>query len=166
MHRKKLIIIGRGRGANKGLLADGEKWSANFFKPGADVLFNIHKPTNLSPKLKKRFGGDIAKAIQAGQRLILQNTYPLKEIIKEYGIKFFPQSITYMIALGIYRGFEAIDLYGCNIIPKAGDEPIVKNHPGTEFWVGFAMGRGIEVKVQGGYESFILRDTGLYGFEE
>lgn len=157
--RKKLIIIGRGRGANQAKDVEGEKWSANYCKPWADILFDIHTTW---PKQEQNH----KKAKELGQRLILQKDYPLQEIIDAYGIEFFPQSIAYMIALGIYKGFKEIDLYGCNIIPKEGDEPIVKNHPGTEFWIGFAMGKGIKVTVQGEHESFILRNTGFYGYED
>lgn len=153
---KKLIIIGRGRNAELGLQADGEKWAINFFIPGADVLFDIHT-------FEARTG-DRAKAIAAGQRVITQAEYPLDEILKEFKTEYFSNSIPYMIALAIYQKYTHIDLYGCNVIPLDSEAPIVENHPGTEFWIGLAMGRGVKVTVHGKIESFLLRDVGMYGF--
>lgn len=157
MSEKRIIIIGRGRGRWHGYDADGEKWTMNYYTPRVDVLFDIHQQTPDQLKHQRM-------AAEAGQKVITQENYPLQEIIDKYKIRYFGNTICYMIALAMYQGAKSIDLYGCNIVPLKSDQPIVKNHYGTEFWLGYAMGSGLDVKVHGKKETYLLRE-GMYGYD-
>lgn len=88
--------------------------------------------------------------------------YPLGEIVDRFGVDYFSNTVDYALALAIYEGFTEIDLYGVNM---AFESEYEYEKPGVEFWVGMAMGHGIEVTVHGN-ESTILktRDGKLYGY--
>ena len=89
--------------------------------------------------------------------------YPLDEIIetllpniwrdindpnKEYSekkvtkVSNFTSSFSYAMALAIYKGKKRIELHG---IEMTSDTEYVRQRPGGFFWIGLAVGRGIEV---------------------
>ena len=153
---KTINIIGRGRGRGKGLAAKGEKFTCNYHTPGVDTIFYMHH--------YKLDADEQAKTKAAGIRTIDLESYPIDEITDHFKTRFFGNSICYMIAYALYMGYERIVLWGCNIKPGPADEPIVKNHPGIEFWIGYAMGAGVEVQVQG--NSYIMSlKQGRYGYD-
>jgi len=161
MPRQKTInIIGRGRGRGHGLAASGERWSCNYHTPGVDVMFYMHR----SDIDADRQAESRAKTAEAGIRIIDLESYPIDEIQDHFKTKFFGNTICYMIAYALYQGYERIVLWGCNIKPGPADEPIVKNHYGVEFWIGYAMGMGVDIQVQG--DSYILTlKHGMYGYD-
>lgn len=59
---------------------------------------------------------------------------------------YHASSIDWMLALGISKGYQRIDVYGTSFGPTDSGEPI-SARAAFEYWVGFAEGRGIEVKV-------------------
>ena len=155
---KTINIIGRGRGRGHGLAASGEKWTCNYMTPGVDIVFEIHSDKT-TPLHAER-----AKCAEAGIPVITQSEYPIDAIQAKFKTNFFTNTICYMIAYALYQGYQKIVLWGCNIIPKSDDEPIIKNHPGVEYWLGYAQGMGVDVDVQG--ESYILSlSHGRYGYD-
>ena len=68
--------------------------------------------------------------------------YPLQEVIEFFGTKYFTNTISYMLALAIYEGFERIRLYGVDA-PYGGIYFMEKS--GLEYWIGRAQQKGIEV---------------------
>ena len=96
--------------------------------------------------------------------------YPLKEIVDKFGITYFSNTICYMIAYAVYKEVKSIDLFGINM--SYGSE-YEHEKGGLEFWLGFAMGKGLKVNIHG-KESMvlktkansrtILRDGDLYGY--
>jgi len=98
--------------------------------------------------------------------------YPLDEIVKEFGkyflnsnhVKYFTNSIAYMIALAIYEKFEEIHVYGVDMATSGVDNEYAKQRPSCEFWLGVAIGRGIKIHVPD--ESDLLKTRYLYGFED
>ena len=71
--------------------------------------------------------------------------YPLEEIIKEFNIEYFTDSIAYMTAFAIYKGYKKIIFRGCDY--SWGDEIHSGKRDCVEFWIGVARGRGIEIDV-------------------
>ena len=156
----RLNIIGRGRGSNKGLTADGERWCVNVYRPGADVMFAMHQP-EIAQTAER-----IREARNAGLEVVTLSNYPLSKIIDHFQTKYFCNSISYMIALALYqKRFSEIDLWGCNIQAHS-DEPMVKKHPGVEFWIGWARGLGVNVTVHGQSTLFELPGGKLYGYDQ
>jgi len=95
--------------------------------------------------------------------------YPLSDIreefftkyhrdMDEFKIQYFRSSFAYMMALAIKEGFERIELYGLDF--HSGTD-FAKQKANAEFWVGMAMGRGIEIHGSGNSE---LLTGELYGY--
>lgn len=95
-----------------------------------------------------------------------QMQYPLEEI-KEYllsnilvignKINNFTSSIDYALALGIYEGYEQIDIYGA---PMRNRGEYTDQRPGLAFWVGLAVGKGVNMNIM--YENDLFNKP-LYG---
>ena len=64
--------------------------------------------------------------------------------IWDYEPKYFTNSVCYMIAMAIKEGYGRIELYG---VRQAGLVEYMDQRKGAEFWVGYAMGKGIEVYI-------------------
>lgn len=99
--------------------------------------------------------------------------FPLRKIVDKFGITYFSNTICYMIAYAVYIGVKQIDIYG--ITMDCGSE-YEHEKGGIECWIGFAMGRGIKVKVHGKksmvlktkvskYTTAISKDGNLYGYD-
>jgi len=73
--------------------------------------------------------------------------------------EFFTSSVAWMFALAIYEGFDRIELYGCEM--QYGTEYFYQQ-PGGTFWIGLALGRGIDVVL---HEKSTLCRAKLYGYE-
>ncbi len=73
---------------------------------------------------------------------------------------YFTSSIAFMLALAIYEGFTTIDLYGIDL--TVGEEYDYQK-PCAEFWIGFAMGKGIEVGIPAACA--LLKTKWRYGWE-
>lgn len=87
--------------------------------------------------------------------------------------KYFLNSFCYMLALAIFEGFERIELYGIDMANMNGrlspNETWEDERSCVSFWVGVAIGRGIEVVISGGSRVTkpISPDSPtLYGYEK
>ena len=85
--------------------------------------------------------------------------YPLNEIIDEFG-NYFTNSISYMIALAIYEGFDEIGVWG---VDMATDSEYGHQRPSCEYFLGIAVGKGIKVYVHPAAD--LLKTKTLYGYE-
>ena len=99
----------------------------------------------------------------------MSEKYPLDEIVNELlqpfewiapnktGNKYFSSTFCYALALAIYKGYESIEIHG---VEMETDTEYRYQRDGVTFWIGLAVGRGINVK------SFIkIFDFPLYGYE-
>jgi len=77
--------------------------------------------------------------------------YPLHEVVDmvfplfrrgDQKVKYFTSTFAYMMGIALLEGFERIEVYGFEM---SDDIEYVKQKACAEFWIGFAMGRGIEV---------------------
>jgi len=90
--------------------------------------------------------------------------YPWEEIndmvgaTGECGRDYFTNSVSYMIALAIYQGYDEIGLYGVDMAVGSEYE---KQRPSCEFWVGFGKGRGIKFFIPD--QSDLLKTMVIYG---
>jgi len=96
--------------------------------------------------------------------------YPKEEIVKTLlshiwrdvagkvdAVENFTSSTAYAIALAIYQGKKQIELAG---IEMTSDTEYVRQRPGVLFWLGIAVGRGINVVLH----SPLLMNDKLYGY--
>jgi hypothetical protein len=76
------------------------------------------------------------------------------------GGPYLQSAIGFMIALAILEGFEEIGLWGIDLV-VGGEYEYQK--PNAEFWLGYAMARGIKVTIP--KTSALLRQLYVYGYE-
>ena len=103
----------------------------------------------------------------AGDYQCLANNvvYPIEEILEEFKVGFFMNSLTYMFALAIMQKPEMISLFGIDMRPDSQYEWHINEKGCVEFWCGAAVSRGIKLNIP--KESYVLRRamTGaFYGF--
>lgn len=88
--------------------------------------------------------------------------YPFEEIVKNLGVPYFTDHITYMIAYAIATGVKSIELWGINL-PSSAD--YIQNKACLEFWIGMALGMGIMVHINGDGTSLLKNQDGfLFGY--
>jgi hypothetical protein len=151
----QINIIGRGRGAEDGMKAEGEKWAVCIPRPGADLMFSMHPATDKKAQERRR------QAEAMGIPVITPDSYPFGEVVSQTGAKYFPESVSYMIAMAVCMYPPEIHLWGCNADPKT-DDYIIPKRPGVDFWIGFAMGRGSRVYING--QRANMEPEKIYGY--
>lgn len=72
-------------------------------------------------------------------------------------VRHFTSSTAYAIALALYRGAKQIELHG---IEMTSDTEYVRQRDGVTFWLGVAVGRGVNVVLH----SPIFMNDRLYGY--
>jgi len=92
--------------------------------------------------------------------------YPLDDVcaallpgltVSEGSERYFTSSIAYAIALGIYRGYASIEIYGIEMETQT---EYVYQRDGVTFWMGIALGNGVGMDVHSS-----MFDAPLYGYQ-
>lgn len=95
-----------------------------------------------------------------------KSLYPFKEIMDSYGnqksVRYFTSSGPYMIALAIHEGYERIEVYGFEMSSAT---EYAYQKPCMEFWLGVALGKGLDIYVPPGC-SLLGETTTLYGYDK
>jgi len=92
--------------------------------------------------------------------------YPIVDIIEEFQVAFFLNSITYAIAFAICQKPKMLHLYGIDMRPDSGFEWHQNEKGCIEFWLGAAVANKIKLVIP--KESYVCRRTMIghfYGFE-
>lgn len=166
--RKKVAIIGCGTGRDNAPYDDKEWecWGLNEIdQKRADRWFEIHELYASSPKeikwLKK-----CKKPIymcKTHKEIPMSVKYPLLKMIEDCSFPlYFTCTFAYQIALAIYEEFETIGLWGVNLPYGSPRERLVETTC-TEYWLGVACGRGIEVRIPN--DEYLLHHQYLYGYD-
>jgi hypothetical protein len=159
----KVAIVGKGHGCADAPL-EGETWGI------CQCLRRRVFSRIIDMNDYSLWGETEAKADKISRRLAAKNgvpytdltNYPLQEVINYFGVDYFTNTVDFALALAIYEGFTEIDLYGVNMV--FGSEYEFEK-AGVEYWIGQAMGRGINVHVFGDTSSILkTRDGLLYGY--
>ena len=69
--------------------------------------------------------------------------YPIEDVIAVIG-DYFNSSIAYMLGLAILEKVDRIGVWG---VDMAGDDEFGYQRPNTEYLIGFARGRGIDIYI-------------------
>ena len=143
---------------------DYEIWGLNFgysYMKRYDRYFEIHDSRILRAEhVKKLQELDVPIYTQVPLEGLKQNViYPLQEIIDHFKTDYFTNSISYMIALAIYEGFEQIDIFG---VDMAVSEEYGHQRPSCEYWIALARGKGIEVNLPA--SSDLCKTNALYAY--
>jgi hypothetical protein len=77
--------------------------------------------------------------------------YPLHEVVHKFfhnfwrgdqHVKYFTSTFAYMMGIALLEGFERVEVYGFEM---ADEIEYVKQKACAEFWIGLALGLGVEV---------------------
>lgn len=96
--------------------------------------------------------------LQHYDELPLSEPYPLDEVLVKFGITYFTNTLSYMIALAVHVGYERIELYGTDMGAQSAvdvRDPRIRHQEESwsherecmNFWLGVAVGRGIQIFV-------------------
>ena len=73
-----------------------------------------------------------------GTRKYATERYPLVQMFEEFGVPWFRPTISYMLALAIYKKYDLIKIYG---IDQDKEDRYILSRPFVDFWLGVAVGR-------------------------
>jgi hypothetical protein len=149
---------------------------SEFFTKADKIKMSIHDLTTLRQELvhQNRFTKeDFIKKINESEDVPFITcrkhpdvpssvAYPLKEIVKKFGIPYFTNTIAYMLAYALYEKVDSIQIYG---VVQGGYYEYMKERKGVEFWLGIAAGTGIKIEIKGNSELLTNDDNLLYGYK-
>lgn len=161
MAKKELIILGKGP-SRKHCPFDAEVWGVN----NVYETVSCWDRTQVTKLFAFDYVSDMIKGMRAtgipivGWQYYADEKYPLDEIVSKFGVDYFTNSISYMVAMAIYKGYEKIRLYGVD--QRSGAE-YINEKSGVEFWIGVAIGHGINVEISSGSHLLKTRYGTRYG---
>lgn len=144
---KKVAILGK----------LGTKFRAPFEDESYDIwTLNRHADADQLSRITLWF--DIhTRANEAAD--ITKDNYPFDEVIELVGGKYFNNSISYMIAYAILKGYKEIELYGMRFEHDKKERE--EEYHNVRELIFFAKGKGI--KVSAPYDEVMLKEYKLYG---
>lgn len=144
---KELILLGGG-GSRIDCPYDAEVWTTS------TVLL---QPETKLESISKVFAIDVYPQVRDSLTIAQKHNipiistrdyatepYPWKEIIATFKSKYFRNTMSYMLAMAIYKAYEKLRLYG---VDQGPDYDYIANKPYVMYWLGVATGRGIEFEV-------------------
>jgi hypothetical protein len=141
-----------------------------FKRPDTDMIFEVHAKENYSEdemeyvKFANNKGISVMMSLEYPEYPYVM-AYPFKEIIEEFKADYFMTAISHMIAYAMHLGYKKIDTYGVNMAGIS--EEYKSARACTEYWIGRAHGKGIEVRMNGKYNRCLKTfDRRLYGYDE
>lgn len=158
----KIIIVAKGPGW-KDAPMEGETWGLNdlVLRRPVKLTFEIHPiPTVLESRPREieeinRLGIPVITS-HLHEALPTAIVFPLDEM----PFKYFTCSIAYMIAYAVYKGATEIEMYGVALLlPKE----YSWERPCVEFWIGYAMAKGIKIVIHEPTTIECFKDRDLYG---
>ena len=146
----KIIIVGKGPGWERAPV-EGETWGVNdlLLRRPVKLTFQIHNIDKLPHKDFLNVEAQVKEINKLGIPVIIRKKHKLfpTGIIFPYDkmpVQYFSNSIAYMIAYAVYKGATEIEMYGVALLLK---EEYADQRPCIEFWIGYALGKGVKVTV-------------------
>lgn len=146
MNKTKLAILGKIETKFKAPFgnSDFDIWAFNYHPeeiPRVDLWVDIHAK-NPNPKA-----------------VLTRDNFPFSECHNLLGGNYFNNTASYLIALGIIKGYKEIHLYGMRF--KSDKESRKNEYQNVRELIFFAKGRGVEIKAP--YDPVMLETYSLYG---
>ena len=134
------------------------KFKAPFDDMSWDIWsMNIHRDAEQLPRISLWF--DIHAQRPNPRADIKRENFPFAEVEKLVGGQYFNNSVSYMIAYAILKGYVQIDLYGMRF--QSADEQRRREYHNVRELIFFARGQG--VKVSAPYDPIMLQTYEYYG---
>ena len=127
------------------------KYITKLFIPHKQVIVNgvSHFDWKHINILSKKYGFEVITLHELEE--LPATMYPYEEIIKEFKTNYFCSSFDYMIAYALYKGFNKLRFKGVHFVDFITDETdSFPERCGVEFWIGLAIGRGVEISIEEG----------------
>jgi hypothetical protein len=159
----KITIVGKGTGWEDAPLT-GETWGITqlILRRNVSRVIDMNDYSLWGDKEAREAEESRRRAAELKVPYVDLSNYPLAEVIADFNTDYFSNTVDYTLALAIHEGFMEIDLYGVNM-SNPGEYAYQK--PGVEFWIGMAMGRGVNVRTFGDHSTILkTRDGKLYGY--
>ena len=179
---KKVTMIGYAYSMNEAKWDETESqiWIMNDMydiAPRYDRLFEIHTDESILTRITRREGLNHYEALKKLTKPVYMQhvwpdipasvRFPLAELIRDYYIPamgdkiFLTCTVSHMLAMAIYEGFEEITLLG---IDQAIDTEYEVEMPSVLYWLGVANGKGIKINISD--HSPLLKGYYIYGYED
>lgn len=163
----KVIIIGKASGWENAPM-EGETWGVNslLLRRPVKLSFQMHDIDRLLSEPLDSIKAEIAEINRLGIPVITQKKHKLLPTaipfpLDEMPVKYFTNSIAYMIAYAIYKKAKEIEMYGVAMFLR---EEYSLQRPCIEFWIGCAMAKGIKITVHEPTTIECFKDVPLYGY--
>ena len=143
---KDVIILGHGPTRIQ-CPYDRETWGVNNcyeFAPRLDKLFICDKITEAQFNLGKlaKVKCIVASVPYPQHPEWNIEVYPLREVLSKFRTKFFSNTICYMMAYALLKGYERMFFYGIDMMTST---TYIFEKGGVEFWMGIAHAMGVPV---------------------
>ena len=135
-----------------------------------DNSFQMHRPEVYSSPdnwvnkehwnwLQQDHGDNIIWMMERDERVPNSKKYPLDEVLALVPYKYLRSTPAMAVALAVYLGYERIDLYGSELSSNTEYGYQAINYA---FWIGFAHGRGVDLRMECWQSEF---NQPIYGYE-
>ena len=176
MDDKTVTLVGKGDGWDKFPKDAKHIWAVNSglidIQKHATMAFHLHDEWSdvdydeiMGIVKKRKLPLLVCEPMDKEFGITTAMVYPLKEIVEKLsGTPYFTNSVSYMIAYALYKGFTKIELYG---FPMNTLLEYKEQKPSIEFWIGVATGMGIDIELHDKSTIlFLLEDQNrLYGYD-
>lgn len=161
---------------------DWEFWCINNVRPAIvdrwDRWFNLHHYDTLRREWKSGLAQELALAhldpevpcyvLESWKgKLPNERIFPLKALEKMPRGSYHCGSFDWLVAYALHLKAREIAIFGAYLAFEHG-EPM-SAHPCLEYWIGYAQGRGCNVKVYDSglfYNYRLVRDKRRYGYDD
>lgn len=128
----------------------------------ADALFELHPRDRWIKRADALNESKAAIFMKKKEPEISRSVvYPIDDVLEMFPRKYFTNTISYMLALGILEDiYSVISLYGVHL---ATENEYTYERPNLEYYIGQAEGRGIKVEIP--QEAEIMKCSWMYGYE-
>ena len=147
MKNKKVAILGK----------LDTRYKAPFEDKSWDI-WSVNKRPNEQPIPRCDLWFDLHFEPFSKDQDILRENFPFDEIDSMLGGHYFNNSVSYLIAYAILKGYKEIALYGMRFNAQA--EIRIKQYENVRELIFFAKGKGI--KVTAPYDSIMLQEYPQY----
>jgi len=148
----KIILVAKGPGWENAPM-EGETWGVNdlLLRRPVKLTFQIHDIDKLSSEKFRIVETEIKEINRLGIPVITREKHKLFPTAIPFPydkmpVQYFSNSIAYMIAYAVHRGATEIEMYGVALLLE---HEYSDQRPCIEFWIGYAIGKGIKVTVHG-----------------
>ena len=134
------------------------KFKAPFDDSSYDIwTLNHHEDENRLKRVTEWF--DIHEGNNNKKATITRSNYPFDDVEKLVGGNYYNNSVSYMIAYAILKGYEQIELYGMRF--QSGNENRRGEYYNVRELIFFAKGKGI--KILSPFDPIMLQEYKYYG---